>query len=157
MLKPNKKPIINKLKQHNRITDKQAKIAYIIQHMEYMDSKQGSRTDSSCKILVDASPAAYGLENSMQDISYIKKFRETKELWEHNIKEGHIDPLALQITKYILHYNISPADIAREFTEQLHQKSGGQLLKRFNVRITSHKIEKMFKQAIDLFIKIGDY
>lgn len=157
MLKISKKPVIPGLISKNRITPKQAQIAQIIQHIYIMESRMGSRTDSSSKIIIDGGDIRLGLDNQLPDNAFWNKAKRTKKQWELAIKQGALDPLALQITKSILHYNLRPKDIATEFNEQLYQKPSGHLLRRLDVKISAYKIENMLTQALDLFIKIGEY
>ncbi|MFV0321433.1 MAG: hypothetical protein ACK5LE_03510 [Alphaproteobacteria bacterium] len=157
MIKTSKKPVIQGLISKNRITPKQAQIAQIIQHMEIIESRIGSRTDSCCKVIIDGGNIRLGLDNQLSDDAFWNKAKRTKKQWEIAIKQGALDPLALQITKSILHYNLHPKDIATEFNEQLYQKPGGHLLRRLDIKISAYKIENMLMQALDLFIEIGEY
>lgn len=157
MLKTRKKPVIQGLISQNRITKKQVKIAYIIQHIYIIESRMGSRKDSCRKIIIDGGDIRLGLDDQLSDNAFWNKAKHIKKQWEQAIKQGALDPLALQITKSILHYNLCPKDIATEFNEQLYQKPGGHLLRRFDVKISAYKIENMLKAALDLFIEIGEY
>lgn len=153
MLKTHKKSIIHQMISQNKLSQNQADSAISIREIFLNDSLIGRQVDSSQKIYIDKSTSLSGAD-SLQNESKMEQRNNVKE-WKNLILSGQIDPLIYHICYSILHYNISPQSIAQEFTDQLHNKSTGSLLKRLELKVSTYKIEKMFKQGLDLFTEIS--
>ncbi len=153
MIKTEKKSIISKMIKQNKLSKSQAFTAQLIQNIYKGESLIGRQADSSQKIYVDNCG-----NNSAMEHLYNKDKLEQKAIfkaWKKQILSGELDPLIYHICYSILHYNISPKNIAKEFTEQLYSKPSNSLLMRLDIKVTTYKIEKMFKQGLDLFEKIS--
>lgn len=153
MLKTDKKSIIHKMIKQDKLSQDQANAALSIREIYLNNSLIGRQVDSSQKIYIDTS-ASYSQADSLYDKN--KKAQKTVfQKWKKLILSGHIDPLIYHICYSILHYNISPQSIAQEFTEQLYSKSSGLMLKRLELKVSTHKVEKMLKQGLDLFHELS--
>ncbi len=138
--------------KQNRLSPNQAYIAKIIQEIYRNDSLIGNQIDSSQKIYIDTS-ASMVKNDILYNMDRLKQKAIFNE-WKKQILSGKIDPLIYHICYSILHYNIFPKTIAKEFTQQLYRKSSGSILQRLGLEVTAYKVEKMFKQGLDLFEEI---
>ncbi len=147
-----KKSIIYKMIKQNKLTHSQAEMATLIQDIYRDDSLISKQLDSSQKIYIDTSG------NPNEEDRLLNKNRLNNKAifneWKRQILSGKIDPLIYHICYSILHHNLSPKTIACEFTEQLYNKSTGSMLKRLELKVSTYKVEKMFKQGLDLFAQI---
>ncbi len=153
MLKSQRKSVLDKIISLNKLNQQEAKAAHMLQLLFLDEETNTSRQDLLSKDYIPRQYKISSLDDFMIFKDHKKKAISAYKRWISHYKNSQDDPMALQITKAILHYNIDPLDIAKELTDQLYQNSKVSIsvLRNFNVRISRYQIEKIFKKSLCLY------
>ncbi len=158
MLKSQRKSVLKRLIAANKLNPQEAKAAYMLQSLFIDEETSTSRQDLLSSDYIPTQHKISSLDDLMLFKDHKKKSINAYKRWINYYKNAKNDPMELQITKAILHYNIDPLDIAKELTDQIYKNSkiSISILRNFNVRISRYQIEKIFKKALYLYANFYD-
>lgn len=153
MLKSQRKSVLDKIISLNKLNSQEAKAAHMLQLLFLDEETSTSRQDPLSHDYIPRQHKISSLDDLMVFKDHKKKAISAYKRWLSYYKNSNDDPMALQISKAILHYNIDPLDIAKELTDQLYKNSkiSIPILRNFNVRISRYQIEKIFKKSLSLY------
>ncbi len=153
MLKSQKKSVLNKIIAAGKLNSVEAEAAHILQSLFLDEETATSHTDSLSGDYIPNQHKISSIDDFLVFKDRKKNAMDAYKRWYAHHRSVQTDPMSIYIVKAVLHYNVTPLDIAKELTGQLYQhaKISSNILRHLNVKISCYQVERILKQSLLLY------